>query len=246
MCLVHGSCNVGHPCVLCLVSEWWEGGLAMLLCTVGWPTSFCCLLMAISSCSPSSWVPLCYCQFLWFTWCCGGYFSFCRLLYTGRASNRRVTWQPPGWGTTVQPGTLWREPHCSCREHGSFPSLHVLNCWQVWVCYFMLHSRAWRHLLSYHWFPTRPSFVTYAARATGPSICTLWLTGARYSCLLRGSASAWQIQKWRLTAIYWTEHRLPKRGTRERTQRAEGVCSPIGRTTIWTNQYPQSSLGLNH
>jgi hypothetical protein len=24
------------------------------------------------------------------------------------------------------------------------------------------------------------------------------------------------------------------------------VCSPIGGTTIWTNQYPQSSQGLNH
>jgi hypothetical protein len=24
------------------------------------------------------------------------------------------------------------------------------------------------------------------------------------------------------------------------------VCSPIGGTTIWTNKYPQSSLGLNH
>jgi hypothetical protein len=49
-----------------------------------------------------------------------------------------------------------------------------------------------------------------------------------------------------LTAIYWTEHRVPKEGARERTQGAEGVCSPIGGTTISTNQYPQSSQGLNH
>jgi hypothetical protein len=35
-------------------------------------------------------------------------------------------------------------------------------------------------------------------------------------------------------------------GERERTKGAEGVCSPIERTTIWTNQYPQSFLGLNH
>jgi hypothetical protein len=55
--------------------------------------------------------------------------------------------------------------------------------------------------------------------------------------LLRGSASAWQIQ---------TEHRLPSRGVRERTEGAEGVCSPIEGTTISTNQTPQSSQGLNH
>ena len=71
-------------------------------------------------------------------------------------------------------------------------------------------------------------------------------TGAWYSYLLRGSASAWQIQRWMLLANHWTEHRVPNGGARERTQGAEGVCSPIGGTTIWTNQYPQSSQGLNH
>ena len=30
------------------------------------------------------------------------------------------------------------------------------------------------------------------------------------------------------------------------TQGAEGVCSPIGGTSICTHQYPQSFLGLNH
>jgi hypothetical protein len=72
------------------------------------------------------------------------------------------------------------------------------------------------------------------------------LTGDWYSCLLRGSASAWQIQKWILTVIHWTEHRAPNEGSRERTLGAEGVCSPIERTTIWTHQYPQSFQGLNH
>jgi hypothetical protein len=72
------------------------------------------------------------------------------------------------------------------------------------------------------------------------------LTGAWYSYLLRGSVSAWQIQKWVLTAIHWTEHRVPNGGGRERIEGAEGVCSPIGGTTIWTNQYPKSSQGLNH
>ena len=62
------------------------------------------------------------------------------------------------------------------------------------------------------------------------------LTGAWYSSLLRGSASAWQIQKWMLTAIHWMEHRVSNEGARESAQGAEGVCSPIGGTTICTNQ----------
>jgi hypothetical protein len=39
------------------------------------------------------------------------------------------------------------------------------------------------------------------------------------------------------------EHRAPNEEARESTHEAEGVCNPIGGTTIWTNQYPQS-LGL--
>jgi hypothetical protein len=72
------------------------------------------------------------------------------------------------------------------------------------------------------------------------------LTGIWYRCFLRGSASAWQIQKWMTTAIHWTEHRVPSGKARGSTQGAEGVCNPIRRTTMWTNQYLQSSLGLNH
>jgi hypothetical protein len=49
-----------------------------------------------------------------------------------------------------------------------------------------------------------------------------------------------------LIAIHWTEHRIPNEGVRESTQGAEGISSPIGGTTISTNQYLQSSLGLNH
>ena len=43
-----------------------------------------------------------------------------------------------------------------------------------------------------------------------------------------------------------TKNRVPNEGARENTQGAEGVCNPIEGSTIWTNQYPQSSLGLNH
>jgi hypothetical protein len=67
------------------------------------------------------------------------------------------------------------------------------------------------------------------------------LKGPRYSCLVWGYASAWQIQKWMLTVIYWMEHRAPNGGARESTQGAEGVYNPIGGTTIWSNQCPQSS-----
>jgi hypothetical protein len=41
-----------------------------------------------------------------------------------------------------------------------------------------------------------------------------------------------------LTANYWTEHGVPNGGVRERTEGAEGVCNPIGGTTISTNQIP--------
>jgi hypothetical protein len=41
---------------------------------------------------------------------------------------------------------------------------------------------------------------------------------------------------------------VPSGGIKERTKGAEGVCNPIGRTTIPTNKTPnsQSSQGLNH
>jgi hypothetical protein len=35
-----------------------------------------------------------------------------------------------------------------------------------------------------------------------------------------------------LTVIYWMEHRAPNGGARESTQGAEGICNPIGGTTI--------------
>jgi len=32
-----------------------------------------------------------------------------------------------------------------------------------------------------------------------------------------------KIQKWMLTVIHWTEHRVPNEGARERTHGAEGI-----------------------
>jgi hypothetical protein len=51
-----------------------------------------------------------------------------------------------------------------------------------------------------------------------------------------------------LATKYWIEHGVPNGGVRERTEGAEGVCSPIGGTIILTNQTPPplSSQGLNH
>jgi len=49
-----------------------------------------------------------------------------------------------------------------------------------------------------------------------------------------------------LAANHWAENRIHNGGVRERTEGAEGVCNPIGRTTIPTNQTAQSSQGLNH
>ena len=39
-----------------------------------------------------------------------------------------------------------------------------------------------------------------------------------------------------LAANHWTEHGFLNGGVRERTEGPEGVCKPIGRTTISTNQ----------
>jgi hypothetical protein len=39
-----------------------------------------------------------------------------------------------------------------------------------------------------------------------------------------------------LTANHWTEQEGPNGGVSERTEGDEGVCNPIGRTTISTNQ----------
>jgi hypothetical protein len=41
-----------------------------------------------------------------------------------------------------------------------------------------------------------------------------------------------------LTTNHWTEHGVLNRGIRERTEGFEGVCNPIGKTTISTNQTP--------
>ena len=59
------------------------------------------------------------------------------------------------------------------------------------------------------------------------------LTGRWYCCLLRGSARAWPILMWMHAANHRTWCRDPNEEVR-----AEGVCNPMGRSTISTNQTP--------
>ena len=54
----------------------------------------------------------------------------------------------------------------------------------------------------------------------------------RYGCLLRDYAGARQTQKWMLTVSYWMVHWASNGGARESTQGVEGICNPIGGTTI--------------
>jgi hypothetical protein len=84
-----------------------------------------------------------------------------------------------------------------------------------------------------HKQPPNLDTIAYASK--------ILLTGPWYSCLSWGYASAWQIQKWMLIVIYWMQHSAPNGGARESSQGAKGNCNPLGGTTIWTNQYPQSS-----
>jgi hypothetical protein len=119
-------------------------------------------------------------------------------------------------------------------------------CTLWWRCRDKVWSRDWRKGHPETAPPRDPSHIQLPNPDTIVESNKCLMTGAWYSCLLRGSASAWQIQRWMLVVNHWTEHRVPNGGSRERTKEAEGVCSPIGGTTIWVNQYAQSSQGLKH
>jgi hypothetical protein len=84
--------------------------------------------------------------------------------------------------------------------------------------------------------PPNPDTIAYTSK--------ILLTGPWYSYLLWVYASAWQIQKWMLTIIYWMEHRAPNGGARESIQGAKGVGNPMGGSTRWTNQYPHKTVSL--
>ena len=71
-----------------------------------------------------------------------------------------------------------------------------------------------------------------------------WLRGAWYRCFLRGFAKSLLIQMWMLAVNHQNELWDPNVEVRGRTEGAEEVCNIIGKTTISTNQTPQSSQEL--
>ena len=70
------------------------------------------------------------------------------------------------------------------------------------------------------------------------------LRGAWYRCFLRGFAKSLLIQMWILAVNHQNELWDPNVEVRGRTEGAEEVCNIIGKTTISTNQTPQSSQEL--
>jgi hypothetical protein len=52
------------------------------------------------------------------------------------------------------------------------------------------------------------------------------LTGNLYSCLLRGSSSAWQIQKVMHTVIHWMEHKVPSEELEKVSRELKGTEAP--------------------
>jgi hypothetical protein len=65
------------------------------------------------------------------------------------------------------------------------------------------------------------------------------LTGARFSCLLRGSARAWHIQKQMLSANHITDHSVPNGGVRG-LRELKGLIYNHCRAQHWTQN------GLKH
>jgi hypothetical protein len=68
------------------------------------------------------------------------------------------------------------------------------------------------------------------------------LTEACYCCLLRVSAKAWQVQRWRLTVNHWTEPRVQMEELEKRPKelRTHGANNNVN----WPDL--QSSQGLDH
>jgi hypothetical protein len=111
-----------------------------------------------------------------------------------------------------------------------FMSMHT----HTWIHEDTPEPKKWHQIL---WIsPGDPSLIQLPNPDTIVDAKKWLMTRAWYSCLLRGSARAWQTQRWMLAVNHWTEHRVPSGGVRERTEWAEGVCNPIGITMISTKQ----------
>jgi hypothetical protein len=74
--------------------------------------------------------------------------------------------------------------------------------------------------------PRDPSHIQTPNPVTNVDVKKFLLTETPYTCLLRNSFRAWQIQRQMLAITHWTEHRFPNGGVRENTEGTEGVCNP--------------------
>jgi hypothetical protein len=80
----------------------------------------------------------------------------------------------------------------------------------------------------------------------------VWTLKAWHGCPLRGSTRNWQIQRRKLAANHWIElggrEVLSDGGDREGAEGAQGVCSPMKRTTVSTanSPIPWGSQRLDH
>jgi hypothetical protein len=74
--------------------------------------------------------------------------------------------------------------------------------------------------------PGDPSYIQSPNSDTLVDAKKCLLTGAWYSCLLRGSVTAWQIQRWTLAAIYWTDHPDLNGRVSERIEELKGFATP--------------------
>jgi hypothetical protein len=87
-------------------------------------------------------------------------------------------------------------------------------------------------LFSIHW-----PVVSVSTLQNGTSLMIIETRiNLRVQRQLKGSLT----RKWMLTVSYWMGHRAPNGGARESTQGAKGICNPIGRKTLRTNQYPRA------
>ena len=89
-----------------------------------------------------------------------------------------------------------------------------------------MSSRIWRKDHPEIAWPVNLSHIQTPIPDTIANAKKYLLTGTWYTCLLRGSAITWQIQRWMLSGNHWTEHRVPIGGVRVPRTRLSGSLNP--------------------
>jgi len=97
-------------------------------------------------------------------------------------------------------------------------------------------------ILSLNHLVIQPTYIQPPNLNNIPDANKCMLTGAWYSCLLRGSSRSWQIPRLNHPVNHRTENRVPFGEDRDSIIGAEVPCNPV-RTTVVTNQI---SAGLMH